>query len=162
MSELRTEARLLLQTVEDRLLELRSLVPAPGQTAAGEQTAPAAATAHDHPGHRGSASAADVAGRTAGAGSADGVGNGCPLCTLLAVLRGERPDLAAALIDGAMTVLALARSLVSDQPASDAAAADPHVTDPGASRPLTTDPPTDPISAPAAPQRRPPERIRIS
>lgn len=154
MSELRTEARLLLQTVEDRLLELRSLVSTPDPAAAGRETASDAGAVHDHPEH------------SVGSGGVGAV-NGCPLCTLLAVLRGERPDLASALIDGAMTVLALARSLVSEQPAPDGAVADrpadgPPAGDLPTGGPPTTDPPVGPIPAPAAPQRRPLERIRIS
>ncbi|MEJ7649202.1 MAG: hypothetical protein WKF57_09240 [Nakamurella sp.] len=166
MSELRTEARLLLQTVEDRLLEWRSLIPAtdpaaPATDPAAPATDPAAqgtgptARVTDPAGSAGSAGDHPAAAHAEHQGTA-----GCPLCTVLAVVRGERPELAAALLDGAVTALQLVRTLVSEseqseqsaQPDPEGAAADP---------PTPLAPAPEP-ALPAAAQRPPPERIRIS
>lgn len=149
MSELRTEARLLLQTVEDRLLEWRSLIPATDPAAQStDPTAPATGP---------TARATDAAGSAADHPAADHAEHqgtaGCPLCTVLAVVRGERPELAAALLDGAVTALQLVRSLVSEQSEQ----SDPE----GAAAAPPTLPAPEP-ALPAAAQRPPPERIRIS
>ena len=168
MSELRTQARLLLQTVEDRLVEWRSLVPT-GVAA----TAPTAATAAP-----GSGSPALAPPEHADHVDHAAPGNGCPLCTLLAVLRGERPELTAALLDGAMTALQVARSLVSQEPAGPSSpdqpgraqrAGQPDQPDQPATHDLGPPPPPTTESSPspdpalpAATRRRTPERIRIS
>lgn len=152
MSELRTEARLLLQTVEDRLLEWRSLVPATDPTA--HTTDPAGSTGPTAPD-------TDPAGSSADHPSADHAehqGTACPLCTVLAVVRGERPELAAALLDGAVTALQLVRSLVSEQ-SEQSEQSDP---DGAAADPPTPRAPASEPALPVAAQRPPPERIRIS
>ncbi|WP_353647834.1 hypothetical protein ABLG96_13165 [Nakamurella sp. A5-74] len=180
MSELRTEARLLLQTVEDRLLEWRSLIPATDPAAqatdpaaqatdpaaqatdpAAQATDPAAqATDPTAPATGPTARATDAAGSAADHPAADHAEHqgtaGCPLCTVLAVVRGERPELAVALLDGAVTALQLVRSLVSEQ-SEQSEQSDPE----GAAAAPPTLPAPEP-ALPAAAQRPPPERIRIS
>ena len=41
----------------------------------------------------------------------------CPLCRFLALLRGERPEATAKLVDGALMIIRTLRSLVPEQPA---------------------------------------------
>ncbi len=51
----------------------------------------------------------------------------CPLCRFMALLRGERPEATARLVDGALMIIRTLRSLVPDPP--DPAA--PHPAAPG-------------------------------
>ena len=51
----------------------------------------------------------------------------CPLCRFMALLRGERPEATARLVDGALMIIRTLRSLVPDPP--DPAAPQPPVPD---------------------------------
>ena len=46
---------------------------------------------------------------------ADASCTACPLCRLLAVLRGERPEATARLVDGALLIVRTLRSLIGEQ-----------------------------------------------
>lgn len=75
----------------------------------------------------------------------------CPLCRLTALLRGERPESTARLVDGALTVIQLLRGLLPASP-------DPASPDPAS--PASPDPASpDPASPdPASPQQSPSPR----
>jgi hypothetical protein len=92
------EAAQLLDVVADRL---SSMKPGAGG-GPGDSTADgAAATAH---------------GRCPECGAqADASCTACPLCRLLAVLRGERPEATAKLVDGALLIVRTLRSLIGEQ-----------------------------------------------
>ncbi|MGI8415970.1 MAG: hypothetical protein ACR2P2_07105, partial [Nakamurella sp.] len=45
---------------------------------------------------------------------------GCPLCAAMAALRGEHPELTAQLVDSALSIVSVLRSLVGDLPADSA------------------------------------------
>jgi hypothetical protein len=102
------EAAMLLDVVADRL---SSMKPAEG---AGEE-------------------AAEPSGRCPECGSVPGAScTACPLCRFVAVLRGERPEATARLVDGALLIVRTLRSLI---PEADGGAAD------GAPRPDPGPPP---------------------
>ncbi len=99
---------MLLDVVADRL---SSMKPAEG---AGEE-------------------AAEPSGRCPECGSVPGAScTACPLCRFVAVLRGERPEATARLVDGALLIVRTLRSLI---PEADGGAAD------GAPRPDPGPPP---------------------
>jgi hypothetical protein len=61
----------------------------------------------------------------------------CPLCRFLALLRGERPEATAKLVDGALMIIRTLRSLVPEQPTpapAGASTSDPHPPPPPARR----------------------------
>lgn len=94
MSELRTEARALLETLEAKVVALREQVPAdPASSDGADRAVPTC----------GSCGAQVPAAQTC---------SGCPWCSTAALLRGERPELATRLLDGALTAIALVRSLL--------------------------------------------------
>ncbi|HET8590617.1 MAG TPA: hypothetical protein VFM01_13365 [Nakamurella sp.] len=104
---LATEAAQLLDVLAERLAALRDTRPAGD----GAETARAAAGS-------GGVEEADQGpcpqcGHDPGASAAC---TGCPLCRLLAVLRGERPESTARLVDGALTVVQLLRALLPASP----------------------------------------------
>jgi hypothetical protein len=129
------EAALLLDVVADRLSSMKASTQAAAPTAEdGEPDVhggPAAAatpgtttggTANSGNGAAGSATAAD--GRCPECGSVPGAScTACPLCRFMALLRGERPEATARLVDGALMIIRTLRSLVPDPP--DPAAAQP-------------------------------------
>jgi hypothetical protein len=104
---LAVEAALLLDVVADRLSSLkRSTTPDPESEA--EQPDPAPAD-----------------GRCPECGSMPGAYcTACPLCRFMALLRGERPEATAKLVDGALMIIRTLRSLVPDPP--DTAHPHPH------------------------------------
>jgi len=99
------EAALLLDVVADRLVSMkRSTTPGadeasgedPGSPSPSEKTAPAD-------------------GRCPECGSVPGAScTACPLCRFLALLRGERPEATAKLVDGALMIIRTLRSLIPD------------------------------------------------
>lgn len=95
---------MLLDVVADRL---SSMKPAEG---AAEETA-------------------EAAGRCPECGSVPGAScTACPLCRFVAVLRGERPEATARLVDGALLIVRTLRSLIPEPdggPAADPARPDP-------------------------------------
>jgi hypothetical protein len=90
---LATEAALLLDVVADRLESMKET------TAAGAQAAPA-----------------EDAGRCPECGSVQGAApcTACPLCRFMALMRGERPEATARLVDGALMIVRTLRSMVPD------------------------------------------------
>jgi hypothetical protein len=56
---------------------------------------------------------------------------GCPLCAALALLRGERPEAAAKLAEGALAIVQVLRGLLSETDPSAAARTDPAPADDG-------------------------------
>lgn len=141
------EAALLLDVVADRLESMKSAPDpgsatgeqAPGEQAAGAQAAAGPTGAAGPDGGDQSEAAGSHAGATARCpecGSVPGAScTACPLCRFMALLRGERPEATARLVDGALMIIRTLRSLVPDAPAAGA----------------TGTPPTDP---PAPPGRR--------
>ena len=90
------EAALLLDVVADRLTSLRAgdADPVADDVASG---------------------AAAAAGRCPECGALpDASCTACPLCRLLAVLRGERPEATARLVDGALMIVRTLRSLIPE------------------------------------------------
>lgn len=122
MAELRTEAGLLLDVLIERLgaLKTAAAAEADGKADGPRATGPTA-----------DAGTAAEAGTAADPGAAetpllDGICptcghdptrltcSGCPVCALLAVLRGERPELTATLIDGALSAMSGLRALIGE------------------------------------------------
>ncbi|MDQ2848526.1 MAG: hypothetical protein M3Y77_19770, partial [Actinomycetota bacterium] len=58
--------------------------------------------------------------RSCGAAPGQSSCTGCPLCAAMAALRGERPELTARLVDGALSIVSGLRSLIGDLPANPA------------------------------------------
>lgn len=105
MSDLRSEAAQLLDVLADRLAAIKHSAAA----------AEAAAIADD--------AARPAAGElcpTCGADPGQSSCTGCPLCAAMAALRGERPELSAQLVDGALSIVSGLRSLIGDLPADSA------------------------------------------
>jgi hypothetical protein len=111
------EAALLLDVVADRLESMKNTAddapPAEGTSAGAGQRSdehPAA----DEP----RVAAADsTPARCPECGSVPGAScTGCPLCRFMALLRGERPEATAKLLDGALMIIRTLRSLVPDPP----------------------------------------------
>lgn len=179
MSELRTEALLLLEAIQAQLAGVRGPVPEQG---AGPDT-DSATSDSGSAGSSGDQAAATCPQCAAVLPTAPAQSScpGCPVCTVLAVLRGERPELAATLLDGAISMLGLLRgalagsadtvgSATSAHRAHDTAAATGSATVTTRAQPAA-EPARDPLiaarnSAPAdaspTSHRRPTERIRIS
>lgn len=171
MSDLRTEAGLLLDVLADRLTALKNAtstdLTGPTNDRAGsatpEQRSKDAAAPHQHPSRLDAEPPAGVPGpcRACGHDPAGAVCPGCPLCALLAVLRGGRPDVAAGafdgVLDGALKAVIGVRMLLGEPPADPTAGRPddqnlPQLADPG---------PRGSGWAAAVP-RRPAERIHIS
>lgn len=107
---LAVEAALLLDVVADRLAALK---PDPDAGPAGE---PAGERPPD-----GRPPGPD--GRCPECGSLPGAScTACPLCRFLAMLRGERPETTARLVDGALLIVRTLRSLIPEAPAPGSAA----------------------------------------
>jgi len=137
VGSLATEAGLLLDVVAERL---RAVVAAAGDaTAAGDAAAPGdasvagdpiasddaaaaaddSATAGDAPAAAGHATASDgrtgsISGDTGGAEPHECRCTGCPICRLLGILRGERPEVGARWAEGALQVIGGLRTLLEN------------------------------------------------
>lgn len=71
----------------------------------------------------GAASVGSASGKCPECGSVPGAScTACPLCRFMALLRGERPEATAKLVDGALMIIRTLRSLVPDPPEAAAAA----------------------------------------
>ncbi len=171
MSELRTEAARLLDVLTDRLTALRNAAGAdfgaPPSDRAGSTTTGQASGDPAPPHQDPSRLSADLPAGTAtpcatcGHGSAEttgGASTGCPLCALLAVLRGERPDVAAGLLDGALKGVIGLRTLLGEPPADPSG--DGRMDDQHLRRPAGPGPQGAFRTAPGP--RRPAERIHIA
>lgn len=99
------EAALLLDVVADRLVSMKAATP-PGADGASD----------DDAGSQGpSEKSVPAAGRCPECGSLPGAScTACPLCRFLALLRGERPEATAKLVDGALMIIRTLRSLIPD------------------------------------------------
>jgi hypothetical protein len=84
---LRTEAELLLDALSARLSAARTAAPEPAEVAACAECGRPETTAS--------------------------CTTGCPFCTVLGVIRGERPELTRAVLDASTTVIGAVRSLLA-------------------------------------------------
>lgn len=160
MNDLRTEAALLLDLLTERLSVLQQV--ADHQVEVNR----AAATSSPAPAASPDAAPAGELCPTCGHDPNSSSCTGCPICALLAMLRGERPELTARLVDGARTTLIGLRSLLGNNPPTgstpasaageDAAAGRSPATEPTADQPAADDP-----NGTVPPSRRPAERIEI-
>jgi hypothetical protein len=119
------EAALLLDVVADRLTALMPGPPGPGpgpaSAAAGGPTPDAATT--DEPAGSGPGRPLGPDGRCPECGSVPGAScTACPLCRFLAMLRGERPETTAKLVDGALLIVRALRSMIPEAPPAQEAA----------------------------------------
>jgi len=124
------EAALLLDVVADRLAALKPDPAGPTTptrpTAAAGPTAPGEPVGEQPPGGQPpdglGGAAADghplgPDGRCPECGSVPGAScTACPLCRFLAMLRGERPETTAKLVDGALLIVRALRSLIPEAP----------------------------------------------
>jgi len=135
------EAALLLDVVADRLESMKQRTT----TSQGDPTSPGGSASQGEttsPGETGAGPGPSptlgVDGRCPECGSIPGAScTACPLCRFLALLRGERPEATAKLVDGALMIVRTLRSLVPEQPAPASAGAstsDPHPPPPPARR----------------------------
>ncbi len=125
------EAALLLDVVADRLESMKQrTAPAEGAAEGTEDPAPGSAA--------GTSPTVGSDGRCPECGSVPGAScTACPLCRFLALLRGERPEATAKLVDGALMIIRTLRSLVPEQPTpapAGASTSDPHPPPPPARR----------------------------
>ena len=156
---LAVEAALLLDVVADRLTAMK-----PGGAGSSAEPGPAAgpgsSAGPDRPGGAERPGPTTASGRPLGpdgrcpeCGSVPGAScTACPLCRFLAMLRGERPETTAKLVDGALLIVRALRSMIPDAPEATAPTAG------GAAGP--GDAPTPPPPPPA--RRGGFERIDIS
>jgi len=144
------EAALLLDVVADRLESMKQRTTtspaADGDptsqsdpTSPGDTASPGDPTAKSETGAGpGPSPTLGLDGRCPECGSIPGAScTACPLCRFLALLRGERPEATAKLVDGALMIVRTLRSLVPEQPAPASAGAstsDPHPPPPPARR----------------------------
>ena len=105
------EAALLLDVVADRLTSMKDGAATPPDPARS-------ASDGDDPGQQNSAAPPPPAdARCPECGSVPGAScTACPLCRFMALLRGERPEATARLVDGALMIIRTLRSLVPDPP----------------------------------------------
>jgi hypothetical protein len=166
MNDLRTEAAMLLDLLTERLSVL--------QQVADHQVEVDRTAATSTPDPAGSPDAAPGGGVCAACGHDPNASScsGCPICALLAMVRGERPELTARLVDGARTMLIGLRSLLGDFPPAgttpadgagdDAAAGSAPAAEPAADVRAADEPAADDPTQTVPPSRwRPAERIEI-
>jgi hypothetical protein len=141
---LAVEAALLLDAVTDRLTALKPPVPQDVPPPAAETPGPAGTSADGRP--------PGPDGRCPECGSVPGAScAACPLCRFLAVLRGERPETTARLVDGALLIVRTLRSMIPEP-------GQPAPPGPPGSGPT---PPSTPPPSPAPPRRGGLQRIDI-
>jgi len=130
---LAVEAALLLDVVADRLTSMRPATESdPGDSPPDSQpdpppaphpAPPSAPTARPTT-HARSEPTLGPGGRCPECGSIPGAScTACPLCRFLAVLRGERPEATARLVDGALLIVRTLRSLLPEAEQATAASA---------------------------------------
>ncbi len=131
---LAVEAALLLDVVADRLTALKP--DGTGESAGPAGGSPSATAA----GPQSTGRPLGPDGRCPECGSVPGAScTACPLCRFLAMLRGERPETTAKLVDGALLIVRALRSMIPDaEPAA-----------PGAAGPTGPDDPPPPPPPPA-------------
>ena len=114
------EAALLLDVVADRLESMKT--PTASATPTGKSaTGKTSSTDEADPPGADDEEPAAATGRCPECGSVPGAScTACPLCRFMALLRGERPEATAKLVDGALMIIRTLRSLVPDPPAQPA------------------------------------------
>ncbi len=126
------EAALLLDVVADRLESMKQRTEASPDPAASQSAGDGDSAAD------GDTPTLGVDGRCPECGSIPGAScTACPLCRFLALLRGERPEATAKLVDGALMIIRTLRSLVPEQPTpapAGASTSEPHPPPPPARR----------------------------
>lgn len=141
---LAVEAALLLDVVADRLTALKPGSDDPGRTATTAGSG-GPDTAGDPPGTTASGRPPGPDGRCPECGSIPGAScTACPLCRFLAMLRGERPETTAKLVDGALLIVRALRSMIPEAPAT------PESAGPATGPRGAGDPPPAPTSPPPA------------
>ena len=146
------EAALLLDVVADRLASMKRAAPGTGQWSDGGATPRDGAHSAAPNGRPQSGDA-----RCPECGSVPGAScTVCPVCRFIAVLRGERPEATARLVDGALLIIRTLRSLMADPADAADSAAPPHPSGDRAGRR-----PPDPSGQPP-PRRGGLEHIDIS
>jgi len=141
------EAAMLLDVVADRLEQLKARpeagsaetpstgVPSAGTPTGSEPTVgsptgepgPAASAAGEEAAETKGSVTPDPGGRCPECGSVPGAScTACPLCRFMALLRGERPEATARLVDGALMIVRTLRSLVPDPGDPSSAHQHPH------------------------------------
>ncbi|HOZ58880.1 MAG TPA: hypothetical protein PKY70_11910 [Nakamurella multipartita] len=121
---LAVEAALLLDVVADRLTALKPETS--GAESAGPTTGSTGPEGADgtHESTAGRPLGPD--GRCPECGSVPGAScTACPLCRFLAILRGERPETTAKLVDGALLIVRALRTMIPDAPAPAGGSAGP-------------------------------------
>jgi hypothetical protein len=122
---LAVEAALLLDVVADRLTALKPdrAEAAPTSPPAGAGPPPGGRTRGERAGSAASCGPLGPDGRCPECGSVPGAScTACPLCRFLAMLRGERPETTAKLVDGALLIVRALRSLIPETPPAPEAA----------------------------------------
>lgn len=118
------EIRLLVDLVVERAAPWLDGVAAAGHGANGHDASHGGSghdtSGHDRPGHGASGHGASGYGGEAGTadpdgGSATGSCGWCPLCALIAIARGERPEFVARLLEHAAQLIALLRAVLADR-----------------------------------------------
>lgn len=105
------EAALLLDVVADRLSALKPVAPGAGESTGATAGSPSGAPGGPEPAGR----PRGPDGRCPECGSVPGAScTACPLCRFLALLRGERPETTAKLVDGALLIVRALRSMIPD------------------------------------------------
>lgn len=100
---------MLLDVVADRLTAMRPEAGDPTGSAASRTGGPSAGGPDGRP--------LGPDGRCPECGSVPGAScTACPLCRFLAMLRGERPETTARLVDGALLIVRALRSMIPDAP----------------------------------------------
>ena len=130
---LAVEAALLLDVVADRLTSMRPAAESssgqagespPDPTTAPPSAPPSASPTAPPTTHARSEPTLGPDGRCPECGSIPGAScTACPLCRFLAVLRGERPEATARLVDGALLIVRTLRSLLPEAEQATAASA---------------------------------------
>ncbi len=115
---LAVEAALLLDVVADRLAAMKPGRPDPAGddgTGAGAAADRSAGNGQAGPAPGGRPLGPD--GRCPECGAVPGAScTACPLCRFLAMLRGERPETTAKLVDGALLIVRALRSMIPEAP----------------------------------------------
>lgn len=131
---LAVEAALLLDVVADRLAALKpdtpaTAAPGPAAQATTDSTGPRFEQTEQTDPAGGRPLGPD--GRCPECGSVPGAScTACPLCRFLAILRGERPETTAKLVDGALLIVRALRTMIPDAPASPPTGGSPGPGDP--------------------------------
>ncbi|MET0863848.1 MAG: hypothetical protein ABWZ98_05900 [Nakamurella sp.] len=141
------EAAMLLDVVADRLEQMKSRPDAapPADPPADDGSSFTTSQGGPAAGDQESGAAATQPGSCPECGSVPGAYcTACPVCRFMALLRGERPEATAKLVDGALMIVRTLRSLVPEPGETAAAHQHPHAPgqphSPGQARHATSHP----------------------